>query len=80
MKNLRMTQVQWRATMKSLKTSLEERVQRERDRAADKHDPMLREIRDLPRERNRGATEAWDRKRKAADDESELRSAFLGRL
>ncbi len=49
--------------MKSRKTPLlEERVQRERDRAADKYDPMLREIRDL-RNRNKGATDVWNRKR-----------------
>lgn len=54
--------------MKRLKTPLDELVQRERDRAVDKYDQLLREIRD-PRKRNKGATEVWNRKRKACANE-----------
>lgn len=57
---------------------LAERVQRERDRAADKFDPMLREISN-PREQSKGATEAWERRRRARllNEDEELRELFI---
>jgi hypothetical protein len=49
--------------MEKQKPPLIERVQRERDRLADRHDPMLKQLNNRGREKE--ATEIWNRRQVA---------------
>ena len=60
---------------------LDERVQRERDRLADRHDSMLKEIKNS-REQSKRATEIWSRHRlssKRTDQDPRVTAVFLGK-